>query len=496
MKEYRVYYLLFLFFCLSRILIYLSGIRFVDGSLLTFWQFLNVPLLKNDLLRSLYYLHIQPPLLNFVSGIVLKIFPGYFSFITHALFFLLGLLLSFVTYSIAISLSIDRSLALKFTAFSMLTPSCILYENYFLYEYPLMVFLMISLWGICKYAESGQMRFVISFGFMMILICLLRSYFHVIFFVLLFIILCMVHPSFRRKSAVITMSLSVMIVMMFMVKNLLLFQQSSLSSWMGMSLARMTVSELDDSIRNQLVEQGKLSPFSIAGPYKQLAYYRPYLPEMQKTGIPVLDEIKKDDDSPNFNNQAYLYVSKALLDDSLYIIKNYPSVYCRSLFWSFAFYCLPSEKWDNGSFIINREKIRVYNELFDRLVLLQMYNSDKCDFDPDDYSSYIVYILKTRSITLLFGLPFLLIFLLRYVYQNWKNSRNAEKLPALVYIAVIVIYVSIVPQLFEYPENNRFRFVVEPFIFIMAVFCYEEIKKRCKLRISKSLLHDEKALKD
>ncbi len=48
-------------FVASRLIAWTAGVRFDDSTLTWYWQFLDVELLRQDLARSLWYLHAQPP---------------------------------------------------------------------------------------------------------------------------------------------------------------------------------------------------------------------------------------------------------------------------------------------------------------------------------------------------------------------------------------------------------------------------------------------------
>ena len=52
---------------------WLCGVRFLTAELDAAWPLLDPQLLRTDFWRSLFYLHAQPPLLNFIVGIALKI---------------------------------------------------------------------------------------------------------------------------------------------------------------------------------------------------------------------------------------------------------------------------------------------------------------------------------------------------------------------------------------------------------------------------------------
>ncbi len=79
-----IVYVLVLYF-LTRILIFnLIGYN----NVLDFFHFSNIELLRTDLIRTIYYNHAQPLLLNFLLGLLFKIFDGNIESISVAFYFM------------------------------------------------------------------------------------------------------------------------------------------------------------------------------------------------------------------------------------------------------------------------------------------------------------------------------------------------------------------------------------------------------------------------
>ena len=113
--------IIMLTFFVSRFLFFLKGGSFLAQPLNFALQYLDPALLKEDLLRSLFYLHSQPPLFNLLLGIGLKISPD--PGLTYAaLFKTAGLLLPLAFYGILAGLGIRRGAALAAAIFLCLTP--------------------------------------------------------------------------------------------------------------------------------------------------------------------------------------------------------------------------------------------------------------------------------------------------------------------------------------------------------------------------------------
>src|SRR5262245_45155580 len=66
------------------------GVRFHASPLNEFWELLDPKLLQTDLVRSIWYLHSQPPLFNLSVGIVLKLAGSHAAAAFHLLYLACG----------------------------------------------------------------------------------------------------------------------------------------------------------------------------------------------------------------------------------------------------------------------------------------------------------------------------------------------------------------------------------------------------------------------
>src|SRR3984957_2801406 len=134
MRERTLYALLAMVFAVSRLGYYLLGVRFDARPVLHYYQFADPELLKHRLFESLFYLHVQPPGWNLYTGAVLKLFPISYSAVFHLIYLLLGLGICWSTYHLMRLLGVSRWLAFTLSAWFIVSPGVVLFENYMLYE--------------------------------------------------------------------------------------------------------------------------------------------------------------------------------------------------------------------------------------------------------------------------------------------------------------------------------------------------------------------------
>ena len=114
-------------FAVSRALYALLGVQFDATTLPGYMQFIDVTLLRERLLESLWYYHAHPPLLNLFAGIGLKLGGDnadvWFALAFHAL----GLAMALAVYILTLRLSGARSAAIVATGLLVFSPSFVPY---------------------------------------------------------------------------------------------------------------------------------------------------------------------------------------------------------------------------------------------------------------------------------------------------------------------------------------------------------------------------------
>jgi hypothetical protein len=83
----------------------LLGVRFDAAPMDTYMQFIERDLLEHRLLESLWYYHGNPPLLNLLAGIGLKLAGDHASWFFSGVFHLVGALTAWCVHGLTLKLS-------------------------------------------------------------------------------------------------------------------------------------------------------------------------------------------------------------------------------------------------------------------------------------------------------------------------------------------------------------------------------------------------------
>jgi hypothetical protein len=125
----------------------------------------------------------------------------------------------------------------------------------------------------------------------------------------------------------------------WMVKNDVLFDRPTLSSWFGMNLQRAVIPVLDADELQAMFAAGDVSDVAMIGPFGDFDLYSPYEPasscllQHRHPAVSVPDRTT-DLYSPNFNFECYLPVYDQAGEDAMAVIRQHPDVWLEGRLWS------------------------------------------------------------------------------------------------------------------------------------------------------------------
>jgi hypothetical protein len=492
-SEYRGLLFVLGVFTVSRVLYALAGVRFYSWAETHLMHFVSQDLLRTDLFRSVFYLHNQPPLFNLFMGIVLKIVPGTAEPVFHAVFIVLGLALAVSLYLLMRRLGSSVRMSAALTSLFIASPACILFENALLYTYFVTVFLVLAALFLHRWIENGRTFDGAAFFILLALVVLTRSFFHPAWYA----VCAAVALLFRRigwRRAVLLAGIPLLVVCGLYVKNLVLFGSFSSSTWMGMSLAKMTTFNLPEEERVAMVRRGELSELSLLPPFKGLWFYARYVhvPRFEKTGIPVLDLDFYPEVGNNWNNLSFVSIDRQYQKDALVVMHTHPTVYVRSLTEALSIFFFPASYWFhlNPKFS-NILGIDTVERLYNTLVYGQLLNPFGAVKMTANYADYLTtpsamgfFILGAWLAALFMGV--------RAIVRLFRGSEtDIPRAATLVFMAFTILFVTVVTNMLEVGENNRFRFNVEPYLFAAVGMAVSALYTRLRNRRQSGALSEK-----
>ncbi len=457
-KSLFPYFGVVIVFILSRVFYDQAGIRFQGDTYLGYWQFIDPLLLKTDLLRSVFYLHSQPPLLNLFTGIVLQVFPTIHTEVFHILYFITGLILASALYALGIKFQFSPWLSAVLSAGFVISPGTVLYEHWLSYTYPLAT--MLTLAGVSLYQFQHTQKNYWGFIFFSLLaaIALTWSLFHIVWFYFIAVFVYILSSS--KKKVVLTALLPMIIVTGWYAKNLIQVGEFTASSWAGMNISKIATFRIPEEDRKQMVKSGELSKFALILPFRNPSAYLKLLPDTPVTGIPVLDEPETSRGNRNHHHIVYVEASNNYLKDALHVIFVRPNSYARSVAQAMYIYFHSASDFDLLGNQAPTQKVDIW---WNRVFYWQ-------------WESYETSVERNVNVSgLHIGWGIVLAFLTSMAGTAnflWKRLGQLTE-PAnllVLFMAFNILFVTVVGNLMDIGENNRFRYVIDPFLLILFVF--------------------------
>jgi hypothetical protein len=465
-------------FAVSRALYWLLGLHFDATTLPGYMQFIDPQLLTDRLLESLWFYHANPPMLNLLAGIGLKLFGEHADLFFGAVFHLLGLLLATVVYALTRQLSSSRVTAMVATALLVFSPSFVLYENWFMYSFPATVLLSLAAWLLYRYVQTRRTQGAVAFFGVLALLLLTRSLFHLAWMALIAGLLAIALWPCRRQI-LLAAAAPLLVVALWYGKNYYYFGNFSSSSWMGLGLSNIATLVPTREELLPLVEDGRLSPFALVSRYDDLfLLWRSQ--GMPPTGVPVLDQIRKSNNSYNFNHQYIARIDRYYVHDAITVIRTYPYSYLVGLVISNRLFFSPS----NMSVYFtagNRAAVKPMERVFNPLLYgvgAQTGTVKQPYFGLD----------PRRVLEVNTSVPLILLWILvlGYGYAQARQaavSRDPEQQPrglVIGFIVVSALYIYAVGTAFELAENYRYRFLIEPLFMVLTATAATALVRRIR----------------
>jgi hypothetical protein len=439
------------------------GLRF-DAATLGYWQVLDPAILRDDLLRGVLYLHGQPPLYNLALGLALKLLPGAaFATVLSAVFLVLGYLGLEGMRALLVALGTPRPAALAVALLQTLSTTWICYESWLFYT---MAVAVLATWAAVFFARAarGSAGAAVAFAAAVTALSWLRSTYHPAWVaVSLALLMVVVRGQSRgvrvaaRRSALLALVLTLAVP----AKNLLLVGSFSSSSWLGMSLARMTTERLDEATREGWIRSGEISPVARVRAFSPLSQYPERL-RVVPPGTPehaALVAPTKTDGSPNLNHVAYAGIARAYQQAATLVARRRPDVYLGRVRRAVRTWLRPPT--DYIYVVPQREALGAWDRLHSRLFL---------------WSSGA----NRRDGPTLILLPAAALFVLALLLSSSPERRRLVLL--LAFPVLTVAWNAVVGNLVDVEENNRFRVEIEGLMVVLGSWGAIEVARMAAAR--------------
>jgi hypothetical protein len=446
-------------FIISRIIAKFLGIQLEIHALSDYWQYLDIRTLQNNLLQGVWYDHAQPPVFNLFLGAVLKIGGSHSVFLFATILRLISLINALLLFSIVKKLTKINFLPTMVALVYILSPATLIFETELFYTSFVSLLLLASVFYMIRLTESNRWN---AFGviFPLVILCLTRSVYHILW---LFIVVALILFYFRRKAAwnslMLASLLGIALVGGWYVKNKIIFGKLTVSSWIGMNMARNVFHD------NEVKDSGRIEAYE---PFSKISVYRKFLDaqyENKFKGLNDRDLLQefKNDSFINETEISYIPVSALYQKASLDFIQNHPRSYAKNVIQSSVLYFAPGTLYSLA--VKKASKIRYYDLL---------YSFNLTSFAKDKQ--------ERRILLTISACPKMILYLFAFFIAVRMCVQSRSIMPWNLFIMMTIGYIFMVSSLFEHYENMRFRFETEPLFLILAAQVFSRLISRFQIR--------------
>jgi hypothetical protein len=260
----------------------------------------------------------------------------------------------------------------------------------------------------------------------------------------------------------------VLVVGAWSVKNVVVFDSWTNSTWMGMNLSYVAHAGVSRAECQRLVADHTVSASACRTAFRRPSAYTRMFPHPKQYGAAAADRLYKSTGQPNFNASLYIDVASQYQHDSIELLRHGGlGAIARAELAAYTDWAQPGD--DSLQLRKVRAPISGYADWFDRLVLLRPVATgwnDPARFTASAGAFPWADALGSVSYTLLalFG------FALFGGVAGWRRGRSDRSgLRCVCTVALVLLTASvIVGNALDYRENNRFRVEAVPFTLVLA----------------------------
>jgi hypothetical protein len=460
------------FYIASRASLYALGVRF---SYALDWMWLADPAdLRDRLAQTLLYFHAFPPGMDALTGIVLKLGGNDASTLALSLFWMLGVIVVNALFLLGRAVGLSIRWALVFAVAFTLTPAAIYFEHLFHYEWPVTTLLCLAALLFHRALTRPSRRAWTLMFLVCALIGFTRSTFHLAWLASIVLMAVTFSDRAGRRVALTAAIAPLTLLIVLYAKNLVLFGEFAASTFGPASYTLVTVGHLPADTRDAWIKEGRLSPFAAISVYAPPREYAGFFATSDLPGWPP-QLTRLDHQSvaaANFNHWWLLEVHRKRREDAMAYLRDRPFGYLHSVGLGLRDLFRPSTAWHP------RDRTAASPHHQHRQVLgtyERWYNAALHTFPVAPFGVYAL-------------LPGILVaacavaFLLRRSPDEASRARAA----LLVFCVFQVAYVVAASSMLTYLESSRYRFQIEPMIWVVTVGCLVNVRAAINTRYEAS----------
>ena len=449
-----------------------------------YYQLLSREELVNVPLKSLYFLHSQPPLLNALLALLLRIStitgcsPEFWA---EVLFFLLGLSSTILVFRIVDELTNSLVLAAVSITLILSDPAYPFFQTFYFYPFILHFLLVLFLAAGIRALKTGKRSAFMLCVFLLSLICNTRTLFHPIWAITIYALMAVAifikhgeKQGLRIRNFFFPTLVLGLAITIWPLKNYILFDQFTFSTWEGFNIANSA--DVHSSILDEYLSYGVV-PEKVR---KELQQFR-IEHRLLDSDIRVISESTKSDGSRNWNHYIFTVVNQPLRRQAiLYKITN-PKQWLMTMASNYF-------AWTRASFIHpytgeirgpDTAMLTSYSKVYQALFFhdIRPFLESKIAVFADRSLFYVGTSPLPFTVFGLLVFPLLMLLSLIIAVQKLL-SKNILGFTIMIIPWFTIFWLLLVPVLTDGIEGNRMRFSGTPYLVIQFVLIIKALHSR------------------
>ncbi len=464
-----------------------AGQPFLPGYLDYGWQIIPWTVLKDDPITSVWYLHTQPPLWNLTLGVLGKLTPFGDARTLQALQVVLGMILAWQVARILRNLGLRARWIIALAAAVTVNPEVLRNALEPTYETATGVGLACAVLALQRLARDRRSIDFVAFSAALTAVVLTRSLYHP---ALLVLCLLAVGVAYRRlltrASVIVAVLIPTLLVGGWLVKNAVLFDRATLSSWVGMNLQRSTIPILSLDDLAEMRASGQVSEIAEIGPFGNYGLYRDSMPPCTPQRVhPALSQESHLDAAgviiPNFNFECFLPVYDQAGKDFRAVLKEHPEVWVKGRIFSLKMtFATSNLAADSAS-----KPLRTLDQLY-RLLRVDVHReASTLDWGTPIYGRFKLPFRFSLAVVAIYAALAIAaaVALLRGIVRLRRRAAEGAATPSVwsatvAFIGVVGAFTVIVGAVGELGEQARFRSMTDPLaLSVGAVLIYRLLRR-------------------
>ena len=417
------------------------------------WQALPIDAMHADFTESMWYLHAQPPLFNAAGALSARLFPQSYMQVMRVGIYGLGMLLAALSYPVARAV-IPRPWAAWLVAlvFAALSPALALVEQLVFYTLPTAFLVTAGAACLVWHRSRPRLGYLVAFVALWAIIVLLRSAFHLV--VMLPVVgFAAVLSESRWRHMLAVGALITLLPLGWYAKNQVEFGFFGASSWGGSNLWKIVKVGYSPAELEAFVQAGDLHPIATAQePFSRPQHYVRFGFD-QTSDVDVLSR-------NDYNNINMIDISAEYGRGAYTLIRREPLHYLRNVWRAYNRFLDPPYA---GIELYRSDVLTTHAHIYDELMYGKTLVDNVNRLAGTTVSSWLVVLLPAGL--LVYGGR--LVWRCRLAWDRWRGALRRD--PVMIYAAFVITYVTVVSSLFDYGENNRFKVMVEPLLWVFLI---------------------------